>query len=96
MRAALCLSGIVGRLYTQKSGYKWENDIDFRIGHYYYEKNIFNVNKNVDVFIFCWDTKYEDEINQLYRPKESLFIEQIQFKNNEQKGMRNSSRNNLL
>ena len=82
MRAALCLSGIVGRRYTQKSGYKWENDIDFRIGHYYYEKNIFNVNKNVDVFIFCWDTKYEDEINQLYRPKESLFIEQIQFKNN--------------
>ena len=40
MRAALCLSGIVGRLYTQKSGYEWENDIDFRIGHHYYQKNI--------------------------------------------------------
>ena len=56
MRAALCLSGIVGRLYTQKSGYEWENDIDFRIGHYYYKKNILDVNKNVDVFIFCWKT----------------------------------------
>ena len=31
MRIALCLSGIVGKLYTNKGNYKWENDVDFRI-----------------------------------------------------------------
>ncbi len=85
MRSALCLSGIVGKLYTEKSGYKWENDIDFRIGHHFYKKNIIDVNENVDVFVFCWDIKYENEIIDLYQPKESLFIDQIQFKHNEQK-----------
>ena len=32
MRIALCLSGIVGKLYTKKAGYEWNGDVDFRIG----------------------------------------------------------------
>ena len=38
MKVALCLSGIVGKLYTNKAGYEWEGDIDFRIGHHFYKK----------------------------------------------------------
>ena len=51
MKIALCLSGIVGKLYTNKAGYQWETDVDFRIGHHFYKKHIFDVNDNVDVFI---------------------------------------------
>ena len=81
MRIALCLSGIVGKLYTNKQGYKWEGDVDFRIGHHFYKKHIFDVNDNVDVFIHCWDVKYEKELVELYKPKKSKFQEQIQFDN---------------
>ena len=79
MRIALCLSGIVGKLYTNKGNYKWENDVDFRIGHYHYKKHIFDVNENVDVFIHSWDTKYENEIVNTYNPKKYKFQEQIIF-----------------
>ena len=68
MKVALCLSGIVGKLYTNKSGYQWEQDIDFRIGHHFYNKNLFSIN-DVDVFIHCWDTKYENQLVELYKPK---------------------------
>jgi|TARA_B100000085_G_scaffold156615_1_gene142274 hypothetical protein len=83
MRVALCLSGIVGRLYTNKGNYKWEKDVDFRIGHYHYKKHIFDVNENVDVFIHSWDTKYEDEIVNTYNPKKYKFQEQIVFNEND-------------
>ena len=69
MKVALCLSGIVGKLYTNKAGYEWEGDIDFRIGHHFYKKHIFDVNNNIDVFIHSWDEKYEKELIELYKPK---------------------------
>ena len=82
MRIALCLSGIVGKLYTNKQGYKWEGDVDFRIGHHFYKKHIFDVNDNVDVFIHSWDVKYEKELIELYKPKMNKFEKQIIFNEN--------------
>tara|TARA_Y100000593_G_C4313662_1_gene339666 strand:- start:2897 stop:3652 length:756 start_codon:yes stop_codon:yes gene_type:complete len=82
MRIALCLSGIVGKLYKNKAGYDWEGDVDFRIGHHFYKKHIFNVNDKVDVFIHSWDTKYEKQLTELYNPKMSKFEDQIMFNEN--------------
>ena len=79
MRIALCLSGIVGKLYTNKKRYSWEQDVDFRIGHYHYKKHIIDVNDNVDVFIHSWDTKYENQMVKTYNPKKYKFEKQIIF-----------------
>mgnify|MGYP000026361337 FL=1 len=79
MRIALCFSGTIGRLYTSKSGHAWEKDIDYRIGHHFYDKNVFSVNDNVDVFIHSWATDYEDRLVEIYNPKKSKFEEQIVF-----------------
>tara|TARA_R100000734_G_C3318490_1_gene112696 strand:+ start:4280 stop:5041 length:762 start_codon:yes stop_codon:yes gene_type:complete len=84
MKCALLLSGIVGRVYKNKSKFEYENDVhvDFRIGHHFYKKNIFNVNDEVDVFIHSWDEKFEKELVQLYKPKKSKFQKQIVFNEN--------------
>ena len=79
MRIALCLSGIVGKLYTNKGSYTWEKDVDFRIGHHHYKKHILDINDNVDVFIHSWDTKYERQLVETYNPKKYKFQEQIIF-----------------
>ena len=78
MKVALCLSGVVGKLYTNKKGYQWEGDIDFKIGHHFFKKHLLDIN-DVDVFIHCWDEKYEDEIVKLYKPKKYIFEKQIEF-----------------
>jgi len=80
MRTALCLSGPVGFLYTNKRSYTWERDIDYRIGYEHYKKHLFDVNDNVDVFIFSWSTDYEDRLDEIYKPKKSKYAEQIDFK----------------
>ena len=82
MRIALCLSGIVGKLYTKKAGYEWNGDVDFRIGHHFYKKHIFDVNDNVDFFIHSWDVKFQKQLIDLYKPKKSKFEEQIMFDEN--------------
>ena len=86
MRAAFLLSGVVGKFYTNKQGYEWSGDVDFRIGHHFFKKHIFDVNDTVDVFIHCWDTKYEKQLTELYQPKKSKFQEQIQFDNEIMRG----------
>ena len=80
MRVALCLSGPVGFLYHNKRAYAWNQDVDYRIGYEHYKKHLFDVNDNVDVFIFSWSGGYKDEINKLYKPKKSKYAEQIDFK----------------
>ena len=86
MRAAFLLSGVVGKFYTNKQGYEWSGDVDFRIGHHFFKKHIFDVNDTVDVFIHCWDTQYEKQLTELYQPKKSKFQEQIQFDNEIMRG----------
>ena len=81
MRIALCLSGIVGKLYTNKGNYKWENDVDFRIGHHFHKKHIFD-HHDVDVFIHSWSNEFKDQLLDLYQPKKYIIEEQIDFKQN--------------
>ena len=86
MRAAFLLSGVVGKFYTNKQGMEWSGDVDFRIGHHFFKKHIFDVNDTVDVFIHSWDTQYEKQLIELYQPKKSKFQEQIQFDNEIMRG----------
>lgn len=79
MRVALCLHGVVGNYYTHKENYISNGDVDFRIGMEHYQKHLFKMNENVDVFIHSWSTQYADEINDAYQPRKQLFQEQIDF-----------------
>jgi hypothetical protein len=79
MRVALCLHGNVGMLYTSKNQYKWDQYVDYRIGYSHFNKHLFNVNTNVDVFIHSWNTEFEKGIKKLYQPKLSLFEKQKKF-----------------
>jgi hypothetical protein len=78
MKAALCIHGTVGRIYTNKKEYNWSGDVDYRIGLEHYKKHLLDVN-DIDIFIHCWDTQYKDEIENDYKPKDSLFEKQIVF-----------------
>ena len=79
MKVALCLQGTVGNIYIDKKNYKHEMDVDYRIGLEHYNKFLMDVNSDVDVFLHCWNTKYENEINASYNPKGSIFEKQIKF-----------------
>ena len=82
MRVALLLSGIVGNMYTRKATYEWEGHVDFRISHHFFKKHIIDANDQVDVFMHCWDTHFEEELVELYKPKKSKFEKQIIFDEN--------------
>ena len=75
MRVAFCLVGIVG---SSNFGMGLGKPIDFRLGHHFHKKHIFD-NNDVDVFIHSWSTEFEKELVDLYKPKKHLFEEQIDF-----------------
>ena len=79
MKIAFCLHGNVGCLYTNKGAFKWSEDVDYRIGYSHFKKHIFDNNPQVDVFIHSWSKQYEDGINKLYKPKNSIFETQKEF-----------------
>ena len=77
-RVALCLSGKVGNI-KGKSGHF---DSDPRVlyhGHKHYKKHLLDNNKNVDVFVHCWDGELKEDIMELYNPVVSKFEGQIYF-----------------
>ena len=78
MKIALCLQGTVGNVYTNKKQYEHQEDVDYRVGLEHYKKHLFE-NNNVDVFIHCWNTKYEKQIVNDYTPKKYCFAEQKEF-----------------
>tara|TARA_R110002020_G_scaffold101994_2_gene239807 strand:- start:547 stop:1344 length:798 start_codon:yes stop_codon:yes gene_type:complete len=78
MKVAVCFHGNCGILYKNKSRYEILGDIDYRIGYEHWKKHIFDIN-NVDVFIHSWDTKYEDGLIDLYKPKKFKIEPQLKF-----------------
>ena len=76
MRVAYCLIGIVGSV---NYGMGLGKDIDYRLAHYWNKKNIFNINKDVDVFMHSWSVEHEDGLKEIYNPKEAIFEKQIDF-----------------
>jgi hypothetical protein len=76
MRVAYCLIGIVGSV---NYGMGLGKDIDYRLAHYWNKKNIFDINKDVDVFMHSWSVEHEDGLKEIYNPKEAIFEKQIDF-----------------
>ena len=74
LKIAYCLVGLVG--YTERHG--GGQPLDFHIAHKNNKRNIFGDN-DVDVFVHSWSVDFEDEIVKLYKPKEHIFEEQIEF-----------------
>ncbi len=74
-KIALCLSGVVGSVERWGKG----NDLDFYEGYKHLKKAIIR-NANTDIFIHSWSKKYEKELCKLYKPVNSFFEKQIDFK----------------
>lgn len=78
MKIAFCLVGIVGAA-NHKNGIGVP--VDYRIGHHFHQKHIFNPNNehDIDVFIHSWSTEFETPLVDLYNPKKYIFEKQIDF-----------------
>ena len=79
-KIAFCLCGSVG--FQQGKYYsgdclnqKYINPV---IGYKHYKRNLFD-HHNVDVFIHCWDNKFKEQINFLYKPISYEYQENIFF-----------------
>ena len=86
MRVAFCLVGIVGSVQGKYGLDGTTNStkglpVDFRIGHHFHKKHIFDHN-DVDVFIHSWSDEFKDQLLDLYQPKKYIIQEQIDFKQN--------------
>lgn len=75
MRTAICFAGKTGGSKGQnnKGGF-----VDLDLVYSYYKKNVINGN-NCDIFIHNWDPETKEKFNGLFKPKASIFEEQIDF-----------------
>ena len=71
MKIALCLHGLFDSITDSTS-----KGLD---GYNYIKKHILEYN-DVDVFIHSWEPNKKSEIIELYKPKDSIFEPQINFK----------------
>jgi len=72
MKTALCLHGYFGTLST--------NDLTTAAGGYeHIKERVLSKVDDVDVYVHCWQPEFEELINKLYSPKESIFEKQIDF-----------------
>lgn len=78
MRTALCLFGLIGSI-DGKSGDTRNGQLQvLKLSHKHWKKYILKKN-DVDIFIHCWNTDIQNEINDLFRPTRFLYEEQIKF-----------------
>jgi len=79
MRIAFCLTGLIGGKMPHGQG-GCDQEI-LELGYKHYKKHIFDANPDCEIDVFCHsaDVEFEDEINRLYQPKKSLYIEQPEF-----------------
>tara|TARA_R110002012_G_scaffold319687_2_gene541023 strand:- start:148 stop:966 length:819 start_codon:yes stop_codon:yes gene_type:complete len=72
MKVALCLHGYFGTLST--------GDFTTAAGGYeHIKERVLSKVDDVDVYVHCWQPEFEEQIRELYNPKESIFEEQINF-----------------
>lgn len=77
LKVALCLFGSIG--FKQKPKNMSEDIIDPNFCFSFFKKNILNL-YNVDTFFHTWSTKYDSDLNEIYKPKDFLIEKQIDFK----------------
>ena len=73
MKIALCLHGLVG---SRSSKYGLNKNINLKIPHHYFKKNLISINRNVDIFLHSQSYEAKNELIHLYKPK-SFKIEKI-------------------
>ena len=80
MKIAYTFNGITGGLSGKNYDMKDQDNQKYliKLVYKYIEENIIQHN-DVDFFIFSWQKEQEDLFNELYKPKKSLFTEQIKF-----------------
>tara|TARA_R110001583_G_scaffold192758_1_gene359708 strand:+ start:2385 stop:3209 length:825 start_codon:yes stop_codon:yes gene_type:complete len=72
VKVALCLHGYFGTLST--------GDFTTAAGGYeHIQERVYSKVDNVDVFVHCWQPEFEEQIEKLYKPKQSVYEEQIDF-----------------
>ena len=75
MKVAVLMHGLVGNTDKYGTG----KIIDPKISHDFFKDRILKINDHVDVFTHSWSVDYENQINELYNPKKSIFEKQIVF-----------------
>jgi len=78
MKTALCLFGLVGNIKGKAGKHSSDNEL-LELCYKHYKEHILDKN-DIDVFIHTWDIQFKDRILELYKPKDSIFEKQIQFK----------------
>ena len=77
MKIALCLYGVVGNK-TTKAGSNSDSVEILKMGYDKYKKNLLS-KYDTDVFLHTWSTDFEQEILNLYKPKNSIIEKQEIF-----------------
>ena len=80
MKIAYTFNGITGGLSGKNYAMKDQDNQKYliKLVYKYIKENIIQHN-DVDFFIFSWQKEQEDLFKELYKPKKSLFTEQIKF-----------------
>ena len=76
MKVALCLAGLTGGTSESKNGQG--DPIDPKIIFNNFKNHVLDKN-NIDVFIHSWSVENKKILNELYKPKLSIFEPQINF-----------------
>ena len=84
MKIAICFYGLAGKMKNFQSSAEWlQNSADESLGcdlsYNHYKHHIFDKNDNIDIFLHTWSIEQEDELKELYKPKDSIFEKQKEF-----------------
>jgi hypothetical protein len=80
MRTAICLFGRIGNITGKSGSNNIGSDKVLKLSFKHWNEYIIKNNDNVDFFIHSWNTDLRDKIDKLFKPKASLYEEQIKFK----------------
>ena len=76
LKVAICLSGLVGSKSKGGEG----STVDFKLAKKYFDKNLINEKIDVSFFLHCWKNNYQNEILNLYKPRNIVLKTLYQIK----------------
>jgi len=86
MRVALCLYGCIGKITDPREHDVNSNEhvIDPIYGYTHYKKHLIEYCRNndidMDIYIHSWSIDKADKLNDLYKPKKSIYQKEMEFK----------------
>ena len=83
MKIAICFYGLAGKKNNFQNSHNWMQNSDESLGcdlsYNHYKHHIFDKNNDIDIFLHTWSIEQEDELRELYKPKDSIFEKQKEF-----------------